>query len=146
MEFTDLIVGAQKLVEVFGSWPSFHDAEVLWVRLERKSHGEGHRPTLEVLVHTFEMTNEVDSDGYYVLRDHVLVHLLFLDLVELRLDGFNHQNALMGLTLTDLPDRQLERIRFEVRFDSAHGLDASFKCHAVEVVSVISCTKGGEPI
>jgi hypothetical protein len=147
MEETDRIAGAEQVVPVFGYWPSFHDVEVLWLRLDRRAHGDGcYGPTLEALVHVFEITSEVGADGCYVLRHHVLVHLRFRDVVELRLDGFNHQNALMGLTLTDLRDRQLEHVLWEVRFDSAYGLDASFQCYDVEVVSVVPCRKGREPI
>lgn len=147
MEAVEGIAGAEQLVAVFGYWPSFHDAEVLWLRLDRRDHGEGcYGPTLEALVHAFEMTSEVGADGYYILRHHVLVHLRFLDVVELRLDGFNYQNALMGLTLTDLRDRQMERVRWEIHFDSAFGADASFQCYAAEVVSVVPCSKAGEPI
>ena len=147
MEAVEYIAGAEQLVAVFGYWPSFHDAEVLWLRLDRRASGDGcYGPTLEALVHAFEMTSEVGADGHYVLRHHVLVHLRFLDVVELRLDGFNYQNALMGLTLTDLRDRQMERVRWAVRFDSAFGVDASFQCCAVEVVSVVPCSKAGEPI
>lgn len=145
MDDTDRIVGAAQLVAVFGYWPSFHDAEVLWMRLDRRPHGEGYGPTLEALVHAFEMTNEVSTDGYYILRHHVLVHLLFREVVDLRLEGFNNQNALMGLTLSDLRGRQFERVVWEVRFDSAHGVDASFQCHSVEVVRVAPCSKTGEP-
>jgi hypothetical protein len=141
------IAGAEQLVAVFGYWPSFHDAEVLWLRLDRRAHGQGgYGPTLEALVHAFEMTREVGADGYYVLRHHVLVRLRFLDVVELRLDGFNYQNALMGLTLTDLRDRQMERVRWAAHFDSAFGVETSFQCFAVEVVSVVPCSKAGEPL
>jgi hypothetical protein len=142
----DRIAGAEQLVAVFGYWPSFHDAEVLWLRLDRRANGDGcYGPTLEALIHAFEMTSEVGGDGYYVLRHHVLVRLRFFEVAELRLDGFNHQNALMGLTLTDLRDRQMERVKWAVRFDSAFGVDASFQCFAVEVVSVVPCDKTGEP-
>jgi hypothetical protein len=141
------IAGADQLVAVFGYWPSFHDAEVLWLRLDRRAHGDGYYgPSLEALVHAFEMTSDVDADGYYILRHHVLVHMRFLDVVELQLDGFNHQNALMGLSITDLRDRQMERVRWAAHFDSAFGIDASFQCYAVEVVSIIRCNKDGEPI
>src|SRR5262245_37611856 len=146
MEAVEGIAGAKQLLAVFGYWPSFHDAEVQWLRLDRRAHGQGcYGPTLEVLVHAFEMTNEVGADGHYVLRHHVLVHLRFEDAVGLRLDGFNYQNALMGLTVTDLQDRQMERVRWAVHFDSAFGVDASFQCYAVEVVSVVPCSKAGEP-
>jgi Immunity protein 50 len=141
------IAGADQLVAVFGYWPSFHDAEVLWLRVDRHFYGDGcYGPTLETLVHAFEMTSEVAADGYYVLRHHVLVHLRFVEVVELRLDGFNCQNALMGLTLTDLRDRQMERVRWSVHFDSAFGVDSSFQCFAVEVLSVVPCSKAGEPM
>lgn len=147
MEAVEGIAGAEHLVAVFGYWPSFHDAEVLWLRCDRRAHGHGcYGPTLEALVHAFEMTNEVDADGCYVLRHHVLVHLRFLDVVELRLDGFNYQNALMGLTITDLRDRQMERVRWGAHFDSAFGVNASFQCYGVEVVSVVPCSKAGEPV
>jgi hypothetical protein len=147
VESVDGITGAEQLVAVFGYWPSFHDAEVLWLRLDRCAHGDGcYGPMLEVVVHAFEMTSEVGPDGHYVLRHHVLVHLRFLDVVELRLDGFNFQNALMGLTLTDLRDAQMERVRWAAHLDSAFGVNASFQCYAVEVVSVVPCSKAGEPI
>lgn len=145
MEAVEHIVGAEQLVAVFGYWPSFHDAEVLWLRLDRRAHGDGcSGPTLEALIHAFEMTSEVGTDGYYVLRHHVLVHLRFIDVVELQMDGFNFQNVLTGLTLTDLRDRHMERVRWLALFQSIFGVDASFQCYAVEVVSVVPCSKSGE--
>jgi hypothetical protein len=145
VESVERIAGAEQLVAAFGYWPSFHDAEVLWLRLDRRSHGGGYGPTLEALVHAFEMTSAVGGDGHFVLRQHVLVHLRFHEAVELWLDGFNHQNALLGLRLTEVRDRQMERVSWEVEFDPAHGIGASFQCHAVEVVSVIPCSDAGEP-
>jgi hypothetical protein len=145
MEIRNQICGAERLVSVFGYWPSFHDAEVLSLGLDRRANGHGcHGPTLEALVHAFEMTSEVGADGHFVLRHHVLVHLRFRDGAELRLDGFNHQNALTGLTLTGLRDREPERVGWSVQFESAFGVDASFQCHAVEVVSVVPCNESGE--
>ena len=141
------ITGAKKVTAVFGHWPSFHDAELLSLRLERSSHRDGcHGPTLDALVHAFEMTSEVGADGCYVLRHHVLIHLRFLDVVELEMNGFNHQNALAGLALTDLRDRQMEHVRWAVRFDGSFGVEASFQCYEVEVVSVTPCDKAGEPL
>ncbi len=147
MEDIGPIDGAEQLVAVFGYWPTFHDAEVLWLQIDRRAAGEeSYGPTLEALVHAFEMTTDVGPDGYFVLRHHVLVHLRFCEVVELRLDGFNHQNALSGIDFSDLQDRQLERVKWAVLFDSAFGADASFQCRTVEVVSVVPCSKAGEPI
>jgi hypothetical protein len=139
-------LGRKKLVEIFGYWPSFHDAEVVWMMLDRRPQGDDFGPTLETLIHVFEITSEIGPDGAYVLRHHVLVHLRFRDFVELRLEDFNHQNALFGLRISDVRGRQLEHIHFEVRFDSSHGAEVSFQCYAVEVVAVTACTKDGEPV
>ena len=143
----DNIKGAEQLIDVFGRWPSFHDAEVVWLKIDRRSSGEGcFGPTLNAQVHTFEITSEVDNDGFYVLRNHVLVHLQFSEVVESHFRWFNQQNALHGLTLIDISDRQLERVKWDVQFESAYGVDAAFQCHSLEVLSVASCDKAGEPI
>jgi hypothetical protein len=49
MDVAARIAGAEKLITVFGYWPSFHDAEVLWIELRRRPCGEGYGPTLEAL-------------------------------------------------------------------------------------------------
>lgn len=145
MEGVGDIIGAGQLVSVFGHWSTFHDAEVVWLQLDRRPSDTG-RPTLDALTHTFEVTSTIDADGYYALRRQVLVRLRFRDVAELRLEGFAHQNVLMGLILTDTRDPQPGQAGWEVVFDPASEFSASFRCQSVEVVSVVPCGKGGEPI
>ncbi|WP_406699857.1 Imm50 family immunity protein [Singulisphaera sp. Ch08] len=145
MDATDRILGGERLTSVFGYWPSFHDAEVIWLRMDRRSFADGGGPIVELMLHTFEITSDVGPDGCYVLRNHVLVHFRFHDAVELRLAGFNHQNALFGLTVSDLRERQWEHIHFEVHLQPAFGVGASFQCHEIEVLSVEPCDKNGVP-
>ena len=121
------------LEDVFGRFPSFHDAEVLRITMNRVLGGV--LPTLEAQVHVFEMTSEI-VDGSYVLKNHTRVTFQFLEFDELVLEGFNHQNALQGLRLIDISDRQLEDLKFEVGFDGIFGVDASFKCKSIKIVSV----------
>lgn len=144
MDKIESITGSDQLTSIFGYWPSFHDAEVLWMRLDRLGHGDDDfGPTIEVQIHTFEITDEVGEDGRFVLRHHVLVHLQFREAGNLRLDGFNHQNAIMGLRLTNLKHTQMERVIWDVCFDSANGVAASFQCGSIEVLAVIPCEKCG---
>ena len=130
------IKNSEHLTAIFRRWPSFHDAEVIWLRFDRRPTSLGDGPTVETLIHAFEMTKEVDASGYYVLKNHVLVHLRFSRVREATMDGFNHQNVLLGLNITDVKDRQMEQINYEVRFDPAFGLQAGFLCKDIEVVSV----------
>ncbi len=113
------------------------------MRFDRRATSLGNGPTVEALIHTFEMTSEVNSAGFYVLRNHVLVHLRFSRVMELILDGFNHQNALLVLSIEDIRHRQMEHLNFEVKFDTSFGLEASFQCQDIEVVDVQPCDNDG---
>jgi len=103
----DRIHGSHLLTDIFGRWPSFHDAEVISMELCRNLTGIAH-PTLKTRIHAFEMTSEVNDHGYYVLRNHVLVGFVFRDIDELSMNGFNQQNALWELEIVDISSRQLE--------------------------------------
>lgn len=140
------VQGADKLVEVFGYWPSFHDSEVVSFKLDRTGRSAGPGPSLDVLVHAFEMTSEVDAKGYYVQRNHVLVQLRFDEIDDLDMSGFNHQNVLMDIELVDLRDQLLEKNRWAVSFNASFGCRAAFQCRNFTVVSVTPCDKAGESI
>ena len=139
MEAHQNIGNHESLTSVFGRWPSFHDAEVIWLRFDRRATSLGDAPTVEALIHTFEMTSEVNAAGFYVLRNHVLVHLRFSRVMQPILENFNYQNALLGLRITDIMNRQMEDINFEVNLDAAFGVDAYFQCQRIEVVDVEPC-------
>ena len=146
MAVEELITGSERLTALFGKWPSFHDAEVLSLRLDRGAVGAGPGPTLDVVLHAFEITDQVAADGFLVLRNHVLVHLRFHGVVELELRDFNQQNSLFWLRIEDIRAHQLEGIGLQVGLDASFGVGASFECHHAEVVSVLPCDKSGRPL
>jgi hypothetical protein len=121
------------LESVFGYFPSFHDAEVLRIVLDRR--GEGILPTMEAQIYVFEMTSEVE-DGKCVLKNRSIITFQFIDIDQLALDGFNQQNVLSGLNISDISDDQLEPLKFEVRFEGIFGIDAHFRCRDVRIVRV----------
>lgn len=129
------IPGSELLTSVFGYWPSFHDAEVVRLELVRVApFAEG--PDLLADVHAFEITKDVGPDGHLVLRHHVLVSFRFRGVDQLRLEGWNNQNALLGLRIEDIRSRQLDTLKFEICFDSSWGVSAEFLCRSVEIQSV----------
>ena len=119
--------------KIFGGWPSFHDAEVLRLTLER-SGADG--PTMETIIHVFEATKEIDSQGYYITKNHVDVTLTFINVEAIRLEGFNHQNVLMSVEVAESDPIQQEGRRWHVRMPSIYGLDAEFNCDSVIVSKV----------
>ena len=57
--------------------------------------------------------------------------------------GFNHQNAIFGLSL-ELNERdQGAPPCFSVTFEPAFGMSASFECNRVEVLDALSCDEDG---
>jgi hypothetical protein len=79
----------------------------------------------------------VDSTGHYVLKNHTLVTLRFSDVRELKLEGFNHQNAIFGLTIQPNGANNPTDPKFHIELDPTFGVDATFDCASVEIVDVI---------
>jgi len=91
---------------------SFHDAEVLALRLDRQG------PTLELDIEAYAQTPSAQT-----------VRLRFGGVSDLRLGDFNHQNVLFDLEIIQSLDGT-----WEVRLDPSHGVDAFFRCTSVEAV------------
>ncbi|MCM8565786.1 Imm50 family immunity protein [Thauera linaloolentis] len=129
---THRIENAEAVTSLFGYWPSFHDAEVLELALNRDG-ASGGRVSLVARVHVFEMTNQVKTDGYFLCHKHSLVTLEFEGVDEVVIEGFNHQNALSELSIAE---KELNG-QLAVAFEGAFGVDASLVCRAVRVVSIV---------
>ena len=86
------IDGAQELYNWFGYWPTFHDSEVISLHLNRASPSS-------LVVHTWEMTKEIDERNFYILTKHVVVEFVLDEVSELDLSGFSHQNVLSSLAI-----------------------------------------------
>jgi hypothetical protein len=92
------VPGGQDLVRWFGQVPSFHDAEILSLNLRRNGQNS-------VRLHGWIMTAKVGQDGQLALDKHAIVTFLLEGVMDLQLDGFSHQNVIMGLILRCAPDR-----------------------------------------
>jgi hypothetical protein len=115
------IEGAEQLYNWFGFWPNFHDAEVISVHLH-------HTGSSSLILHTWEMTKEVDKSGYYVLAKHVVVEFVMKDVVGLNLSGFNHQNVIFGLQIEKTSEG------FRLTLDGCHGVSGTIEAKEVSIL------------
>lgn len=106
--------GFQHVVEAFGHWPGFHDSPVL--AYTRTADGVG----LEV--EAWEMTPEVDAQGYFILAKRHYIGFRFTGITAARLEGFTDDNILFGLIFSPVAEFQASS-RFRVTLDSAMGGD-----------------------
>jgi len=88
----EAIPGSSELIAWFGYWPTFHDAEVLRIELDRSGLST-------IRVHAFEATSKVNSQGEYGCVKHVVVTFVLEEIKTLQLDSFNRQNVLNGVLL-----------------------------------------------
>ena len=142
-----LIAGSAKLTSIFGNWPSFHDAEVHEILLDR-GHVEPANaiydfPRITAKIHLWLLTSEVNEKGYYVTTKHTLATIRFYDVDDLKLEGFNHQNAIFGLGIEQKTRDQGPSPYFAVEFDPAFGISATFTCLRIEIVDAVPCDADG---
>lgn len=144
------IAGSEKLTSIFGYWPSFHDAEVLELHFlrgdVRPEKGVCKFPSLTLKIHLWALTKEVDTKGYLVLRNHTLTTLRFQEVNTFEMEGFNHQNAMMSLSIKQDQQTKGHLPSFAVTIQAAFGMGAAFKCTGVEVVDANPCTPEGKPL
>lgn len=136
-EMIDLskIQNSHLLTDVFGKFPSFHDAEVHQLNLLR-GEARTYSPMLSALIHVYEMTPEVDERNRYVLKNHILVEFRFSKVNHLEIAGFNHQNVLQFLEITETSGAEDGNTEFEVLFEGIFGVRAKFYCEAISIESV----------
>ncbi len=122
-----------------GSWPNFHDAEVhhlnIWRGDVRPEANLWIGPVIEA---TFELC---------ALEHPYVVVLKFHDCESIRLEAFNHQNAVY-----DLSFRLQERGTYNdgrplpysiaVQFEHAFGMALSFTCMKIQAVERRSLSQG----
>jgi hypothetical protein len=116
------IAGGPDLLAWFGGClPSFHDAEVLGLELDRNG------AICRMRVHTWEMSREVDEAGYYRRVRDVVVSFEVGGVTELNLDGFNHQNVVFGLYVERSDDG------FRMELEPSYGLSGTITARTLRV-------------
>jgi hypothetical protein len=111
-EVTDEAPGTAEFIKWFGYWPSFHDAEVLDLKLYRTGPST-------IRVYTFETTDVVNGQGFFVCTKHVAVSFIFENVTNLQLTYFNTRNVTSELHL-----RQT-REGYELTLEPCHGLEGT---------------------
>jgi hypothetical protein len=126
------VTNHEKLTAVYGRWPSFHDTEVVSIRMDRDAGAPFTGVQLTVTFHVFRIEVAPDDPA----RDNRLVTLVFRAAEQLSLRDFNHQNAIIDFVLSLGRSERLNADIFYIHLKQGFGVDLSFECRAIEVLSV----------
>ena len=107
----------------------------------------GPAATVEMIIHTGEMTPTPDERGYYAWVKHHLIAFRFTGVRDLEFQRFDIPNTLIEMTFSSPSDFKSSG-RFTVHPISVMGGDcfAKFSAEAGEVLSVKPCDKEGNPV
>jgi hypothetical protein len=122
-----VIENYQAILQRFGRWPSFHDSEIHSILLDRDGPD---RPYLEMRVHVFVTTSDVDKEGRYVRDKQTMITMRFSGIESEEIVGFNVQNVIFDLHM------QTEQDHISVAISSSYGCAGSFICERVTIRSV----------
>lgn len=138
MNPTTEVQGAERLVEIFGGWPSFHDSEVLEFQLDRHGRDEFEGPVLRIRFHLFQGRRDAEAASGVSWYNHTQATLRFSNVCELEIGDFNNQNAISDLQFEDAgahPHGSGVRA-YRVTIQPSYGLGGSFLCGAIEVSEI----------
>lgn len=144
-----LIQGSEKLTNIFGYWPDFHDAEVIELHFSRgdmnPDEGRYDLPVLTISIDLKEWANATEPSGGPVRKHRILAMLRFADVDNFRMEGFNYQNAIMELIVEYSEQTGGISPYFSVEMEPTAGMSASFHCARIEVVDARPCDSRGRP-
>ncbi|WP_216851012.1 immunity 50 family protein [Acidisphaera sp. L21] len=132
----NVLPGGPEVVRWFNDVPpTFHDAEVLGLHLNRK--GESF-----LRLYYWIMTPSSDEDRHLVPDRHAVFTFTLTGIMDLQLEGFSVQNVLFGLTIRPAPDRP-ERSPYlslnplpqdiEVELQHCFGLSGLIRARSVSI-------------
>jgi len=130
------ITNYEAVTSFLGKWPSFDDFEVVSILLERSHDGEEPWPTLTVRFLGLRSDfGPEDSD-----RKNYLLTLWFGGVDNLKLEGFNYQNAINGFTVAAKWSERLNQEVFNVEIIQGFGVGCAFECSEIKVMNVTSAS------
>ena len=128
------IKGAELVESQIGHWPDFHDFEVISIALDRSPCLDGIACDLRAVFYIFDIRQAPSSPE----RRPAHAEILFHDIDELRINGFNYQNPILGAKFNLVFCERLRRDRILVEWGrTALPHDVQFRCDSITVVRII---------
>ena len=145
MSSTEHIVGSEKLVAALGYWPSFHDAEVISFSAQRVLPVAVGGTSVKLVVHVrkYETRGEGTAQYEQLLVKSVLATFLCMQVADLELLEFNHQNVINSLSVHEERSAEAPGSPLVLTIESTWGMGGTVRCAAVELATVEVLSNAG---
>jgi|SRR5438309_4504563 len=114
------VTGASDLLDWFGYWPSFHDAEILELHLNNVEASV-------LRVHTWRMTDRVDSSGYFECDKNVVAEFRLCQITKAELYELEGVGVAFGIRFEQTSDG------IQVQIDAAYGVSGSITAKQLQI-------------
>lgn len=118
------IKNATIVIDHFGYWPTFHDAEIISIKFER-THDKANTSVV-LSVYAFEMTSKLNGVHFEHIK-HCFIDIEFVGINKSEIEGFNHQNAVSRLTFGR------EGTHLFCSIDAAYGVDGYIESNEIKI-------------
>lgn len=116
------IPGGPALLDWFGVVPSFHDAYLLELGFRKWGTGT-------MRIHTWQLTNEIDTQGHFVTDRHVVVILNLNDAESVTCTNFDVGPAIIfGLDIERLGEA------YRIAWTSSYGAEGTIVCRHLHIL------------
>lgn len=122
----------ESVIAFLGCWPSFDDFEVISILLERIGYEGSVGPSLTIKFSAFCPDAAPNSPE----RRNCLLTLQFTEVENLKIEGFNHQNAINGFLISSQWSERLGREIISVKIVQGFGVGCTFDCGVIDVLSI----------
>jgi hypothetical protein len=104
------ISGGDALIEWFGRIPYFHDGELREITFSNKGVGL-------LRIYTWNMTDELNAEGYFVLEKHATVTIALEGVREINCSDFDMVPGIIGFLWITKPDDN-----YRIEWDASYGV------------------------
>ncbi len=131
LDFLPEFANSERIREFYDGWPTFHDAEVIEIMLNRELGYDFSGPKLQMVLFVFSDLKK----GQPKTRQTTKITLLFENVELNYLEDFNHQNAMADFMMTKGYSEQYRQDRYEIQFGEI-GAKIKFTCLKISVLSI----------
>lgn len=101
--------GGAAIIDWFGRFPQFHDAELLQIELSSARNSK-------MLIHAWNMTDAVTAEGFYVTDRHAVVTINLATVSAVSLSEFHQPGIIANLEILELQSEM------QISWTSSYGV------------------------